>query len=381
MIFILSFVSFNNAIGNHKSYLNLKNRNQLHSLAKLTIDLANDIYCMDIKESDCDDCFDFINDSKYSNGNVIEKISAKDDIPKTIIYDFNGNDNIPKIRIIALRGTHTKREWQSNFVFIDKHGKDLGINVDGLFHPGFANSSIKLWNQIEKYIINCKYPVILTGHSRGGSISEILYVIAKEKNPKQKIYCMSYGPLPSMIIYEKERKLTKNIHVFINENDPIPRITMKNLCGIKYPFSSKIGDCLKNSITFLPFGLGEKLFGNKKDCNPMLGNFFKTLSGIIDDSHKKYAKSAVEENLKRIEEEANECIKNPGKCLLSKQVGRVFRLSWVNDKSCLKKSLFKLRLNKVQKNETTKICHMSEINNIKDHKPSFYKQVLHGPVC
>ena len=382
MLFILSFVSFNNAIGNNNniSYLNLKNENQLNSLAKLTIDLANDIYCRDIQESDCDDCFDFINDSKYSNGNVIKKINAEGLIPKTIIYDFNGNDNISKIRIIAIRGTHTKREWKNNFDFIEKHGKDLGINIDGWFHPGYANSSIILWNKIRKYIIKCEYPVVLTGHSRGASISEIIHVIAKEKNPKQPIYCMSYGPSPPMILYKNVTELTNDIYVFINENDPIPRITMKNLLNIKFPFSwgLKIGSYLRIPFSFL--SLGKKT----------LTEFFKALSELINDSHKNYAIKEFVENFEQIIRYTLICIKNPEKCRLSNQVGRVFRLQWVDDKStypilqrgCMKKSLFDLELNKDRKDEIPKINDIAELEqHTNDHKPRFYRRVLHVPVC
>ena len=106
---------------NNTNDLYLNKEERFHSLAKLTIDLVYDIYgTKEINDGDND--FEFIKDPKYSNGNIIEKIVAEDDIPKVIIYDFNGNENISKVRIVAIRGTNTLREWESNLNPIEKDG-------------------------------------------------------------------------------------------------------------------------------------------------------------------------------------------------------------------------------------------------------------------
>jgi len=82
-----------------------------------------------------------------------------------------GYDNVCKKIVIAFRGSdHEWKDWRSNFRFICRE-TDWGD-----MHRGFYNSSQKLMHQLIRKIESLKKiepdaKIILTGHSRGGSMA------------------------------------------------------------------------------------------------------------------------------------------------------------------------------------------------------------------
>lgn len=199
---------------------------KFESLSKVTVNLAEDIYCNTPYMAKCGDTyFDFLENPRYLNkGTVLKKISANAEkqMPKILVWDWNGDDKvgIPKTRIIVIRGTHSLQEWKDNFDCEEIDGTKL--NIKGHFHKNFAETGLRVWNELEKDITGSTLPVVITGHSRGGSLSEILHVIAKKKSPKQPIYCMAYAPAPSMSLDDSEKKLAEDMHGLYLEKIQLP---------------------------------------------------------------------------------------------------------------------------------------------------------------
>ena len=102
-----------------------------------------------------------------------------------LVYDWNGDEElgIPQTRIIVMRGTHSVDEWEGNFDFDERTGDQLGIGIKGYFHKNFGETGKKIWNKAKGDIENCGKPVIITGHSRGAALAEILHIIVKKNKP------------------------------------------------------------------------------------------------------------------------------------------------------------------------------------------------------
>lgn len=72
--------------------------------------------------------------------------------PKTLVFDWDGEEdvNIPKTRVIAIRGTHSHEEWSGNFDAEEVPGSSIKYHnvhfgVKGYFHKNFANTALKLY--------------------------------------------------------------------------------------------------------------------------------------------------------------------------------------------------------------------------------------------
>ena len=169
---------------------------QVRKVTEVAIDLAQDIYCNTLEEPSCGhDFFDFMTNTRYKNGKIVKQYRAtvKYRLPKILIWDWNGDKDgtgVPPTRMIVLRGTHSEEEWMGNFDCEEVSADLIGINpsIDGVFHKDFANVSWIIWKNLKQYITDSPYPVLITGHSRGGALAQMLHVIAKKNLPDNKIY-------------------------------------------------------------------------------------------------------------------------------------------------------------------------------------------------
>lgn len=148
-------------------------------------------------------------------------------MPKCLVFDWNGKEilHVPKTRVIAIRGTHSAEEWEGNFdadevpgssISMNCHGKKMDFEVEGYFHQNFAKTALKLYCEIENSIIKSNYPIIVTGHSRGAALAELITVLIKKKTNKE-VYCFAYAPPPSMALEttSKSASLTDTIMDFL----------------------------------------------------------------------------------------------------------------------------------------------------------------------
>lgn len=388
-------------------YPNFTNEEQFDTLSRITIDLAEDIYCntLDFKGAG-DDFFNFTKNPRY-NGEVVATINAELGFPKILVWDWSGDKrvNISKTRIIVIRGTHSFVEWEGNLDFGERSGEELGLNISGIFHIDFAKTGIKIWNRVQNYIKDSPYPVIITGHSRGGSLSEMLHVIAKKNLPEHPIYCLAYAPAPSMFLNESEKYLTKDIYGFVYRSDPIVGFALRNLIDI--PLICKNGTCdtigqviIKGNEHFKQFQaiidekfplISDKFKNIEKFPLSMMSFILSKFSPIIDNKLQTYAASVIVSKINSFTTLLKDCALNPDKYHVSKQVGTLYHLKWTKQnkspnfnllEGCSGDSPFRSKLNENKVNEIIKLPSIVELfGKFSDHDPRFYRHAIHDSIC
>ena len=197
-----------------------------------------------------------------------------------------------------------------------------------------------------------------------------------------------------MILEKHENYLTNDLYGFINENDPIPRLTIKNFLDMRwpFPFAPKIRTYFRvqDKVSYVFGGCFRLLFKIQK-IRALLSKLLSSISLLIEDSRINYPKKAFVSKIDYFMYLCIECSLNPEKCSLSELVGKLYRLKWINyngafsfnkQRGCLVDSLFNLKINNAEKRKIANIKSPQEIfNNIKKHRNIFYKRALHGEVC
>ena len=351
--------------------IDMKNDKILERVAKFTIDLSEDMYCPTLEQAECGDTnFYFTENSRYTSsenspGSVIEKIKAdpKELLPKTLIYDWNGDSSlgIPPTRIVAFRGTHSLQEWEGNFDCLEKSGTELGIEINGRFHQNFMETAKKVWDKIKNQIENCGKPVIFTGHSRGAAIAELLHVIAKKNIPSQNFYTMAFAPPPSMYLEESEKFLTTGIYGFSYQNDPVTRFSLKQL----YVTICKTTVGCKTITEFI---------------NGIAAIAAPISVGLFDS----YAVQALHNKMPTIKLFFDQYKKDPNTFKIYDQVGETYSLTWVNkNKGCSPRALKDFPPSSRRIKPLIEIPHpiLKLPKYLKDHDPRFYRHSLQDPIC
>lgn len=165
------------------------------------MDFGEDMYCHTLEQASCGhDFFRFLENERYKNkGKTVKnfRASVKYHLPKIAIWDWNGDKDlgIPPTRVIAMRGTHSEEEWTGNFDCVEVTAQSIGITPDipGVFHRDFGTTGWKIWQNLKDYIKDSPYPVLITGHSRGGALCQVLHVIAKKNLPDHPIYTVTFA--------------------------------------------------------------------------------------------------------------------------------------------------------------------------------------------
>lgn len=130
---------------------------------------------------------------------------------------------------IVIRGTKARSEWSDNFNAEEVYNNEL----KAWFHKSFNKYAKDIWIQTGKYIKNHEGEIVLTGHSRGAALAEILLIYAKNRFPQKNIICMAFAPPPAMSHDGKVLLYSKYIYSFIFRNDAVPRLfvsVMSNIC-------------------------------------------------------------------------------------------------------------------------------------------------------
>lgn len=158
------------------------------------------------------------NGQKYYNEE--ELITKKEDSDKVLFgianRKININNKTYNVIFVAIRGT-VAGEWFSNF--------NIG---SGKYHEGFKKSADDVQVKLEEYLKenNLENPntniICLAGHSRGGSVANILSAELLNKPYVSKDKLFSYGFATTNVVTEVDTET--NCINFINKGDFVPVI-------------------------------------------------------------------------------------------------------------------------------------------------------------
>ena len=374
-------------------------------VAKLSIDLCEDIYCNTLDQAECGDNFyKFTTNPRYSDGTTApdgespagvvknEKIV----LPKMLVWDWNGDSQlgIPKTRFIILRGTHSLREWEENFECQEKTGTELGLGISGYFHQDFGKTGKRIWDKMKKFIENCDMPIVITGHSRGGALAEILHVVAKKNHPTQPIYCFAHAPPPSMKLDSTEVHLADDIYGFINGNDPIPRFSVNQVfSALCYRRKAVCASVL--TIKTLLFDSCKSVF-DEETCSMFNGIgcvinvLLDFIASSLEPKIKTLAAKAITNKKKDLIDLFQQYYTDPTQFHVTGQVGHLYSLDWVNQAETMDlNNITGCAPQALVKTATKNIKQLIEIpkfatnlkKNLADHDPRFYRHAIQDPVC
>lgn len=317
--------------------IDIDNPNVFKRILQVTSDFAEDMYCNTYDNAGCgNNFFKFINNPRYS-GKLIKTFSARlvDHLPKLLIWDWDGDADlgIPSTRIVAIRGTHSQEEWEGNFDCTEMTGSELGMGINGWFHKDFANTSLIVWKNIESYIKDAQKPIIITGHSRGAALAELIFVLAKKRVENQSMYCFAYAPPPSMKLDASEENLTNGIYGFIHGNDPIPRFTIeqvyKAICYRKGIHTlAALVVYLKQVYNNCPDLFGQTICNTIDGLGYIVSGIFDFLLNGVTSSSKTYAFNALKTKAGLLIDLLNDYINHPEHFHIRGHCGKLYLLNW-----------------------------------------------------
>ena len=138
-------------------------------------------------------------------------------IHQPLIYVFQHETGL----FVVTKGSSEAPDFRTDMEFSQV------INEFGVFHGGFVNAALWVWDQVKDFVVNYDGPVHFCGHSYGASVSAVLHVIAKASCPDKDFYSYSYAQMPCMELETAE--LTKEtMYTFVNEDDIIPTLSVPN---------------------------------------------------------------------------------------------------------------------------------------------------------
>ena len=379
---------------------------QFRKIAEITVDISEDMYCNTLDMAGCgNNYFKFLTHPRY-NGQVYSGKSVKEfgasvkkHLPKTLVWDWDGDpegSGCPPVRIIAMRGTHSKEEWEGNFDCEEVTAKSIGITPDigGVFHRDFGKTGWTLWKNLKEYIQNSDKPVVITGHSRGGGLAHVLHVIAKKNTPNVPIYTFSYAAPPTMYLTDSD-ELTKDIYGFVFRNDGIPRFFVGDIidtfcrtnlvCNTMSSIIAHVAEKCTSLWGFTFCSDSSLLSVAVTVLSDFIFPFIPSFSqSYLTDGLK--AKAGLLANLWEKYQDDKRSIK------ITQHVGNLYMLDWVNSNStvedknmwvgCVKKSL---TLDMVTPAHTlTRFSEMGwnqKKGSLSDHDPRPYRHAIHDPEC
>ena len=175
----------------------------------------------------------------YTQENLIKDVGTLMDGPRerhviggtrTVLLDKDGD-----ILFIAFRGSAGKKDWvdNSHFGLVSLHGEDEKERV----HRGFHERAGKILEElVEKLPQNLPKTIVITGHSLGAALSQVVYIQLKDVIMKtrklsgfnSKIINISFaGPLVGNMdlrnqMGEGQKDLAKSMYHFVLSEDIIP---------------------------------------------------------------------------------------------------------------------------------------------------------------
>ncbi|KAK8789895.1 hypothetical protein WA158_006675 [Blastocystis sp. Blastoise] len=140
---------------------------------------------------------------------------------------------------IPIYGTSKPKDYLAD-IFCYYELTDFGMSHQGFFEIARELSEYLIpiieqffnaYNDNKKAFNNSR--VILGGHSLGGAVAQMVYIILKKKCPMVNLYCLTLGaPFCLTNRYNEIEECPKQVLNIINRKDPIPLITTSyNLGG------------------------------------------------------------------------------------------------------------------------------------------------------
>lgn len=148
----------------------------------------------------------------------------------------------------------------------------------GKIHEGFYKAARFVMSNAEPFIRAHKGPVYFTGHSYGGAVSPIAYIMFQSKYPDRESASVGFAPIP-MIETNLSTKYFDRIISVVNHKDIVPTLSVENIYERLKLFVPIIQLVSKDAIT-------EKLL-------EFLG-YFKSMS-LIDDNTYNMMKTIIPE--------------------------------------------------------------------------------------
>lgn len=190
-------------------------------------------------------------------------------------------DDTPVVMVV-LRGTY-EQEWYSNF--------DIGADIKStLTHNGFNNASQFVLDKINMYIQNYSIDkenarFVVTGHSRGGAIANLVAKSLIDRYSSDKIYAYTFATPNTTTSPDATAQKYSSIFNFINPQDFICHIPLNKWGFTKYG-------------TTITFDTGSA--DNNSDIINTVSNYYqkytnsplksfdgtKSIAGFIDSAYK-----------------------------------------------------------------------------------------------
>ena len=107
----------------------------------------------------------------------------------------------------------------------------------GTFHAGYYKAAMNVFSKAYSLIIKCNGNIYCTGHSYGGSVSQILTILIHQIARRNNSYAIAFGPVICVDPITAEN-YKDNIITIINKGDIFPTISInnfRNLFDQKHP--------------------------------------------------------------------------------------------------------------------------------------------------
>lgn len=150
-------------------------------------------------------------------------------IPKFSLWKSPEN-----ILYLIVRGSEDIEDWIVDFDFVEIANDTLGAH----FHSGYYFSAVGVWKYVVEEIKKQNLNVIITGHSRGASVGEILHVIGKldlrNAGLADEVQTIAFAPMPAMSPEGYVLDCVSDVSVFVHRRDVIPILFFKPIAELFY---------------------------------------------------------------------------------------------------------------------------------------------------
>lgn len=146
---------------------------------------------------------------------------------------FYQDDGLHDLIIVTIRGTQTIGDILTDITaWADEDWESPKE------HPGFSLAKDRIKNEIKTYLTNngiaaSKSKILITGHSYGGAVANLLANSLEDVFDQRDIYAYTFAS-PNTIVVDSNLVLGSNIHNFRNAWDPVVRIPVALLPTEKY---------------------------------------------------------------------------------------------------------------------------------------------------
>ena len=126
---------------------------------------------------------------------------------------------------VTIRGSNSKQDWKGNFNWLPKYGT----------HRGYRKSSDAVWDTVRSYCRkHIDLPVVVTGHSAGGGIAQVLgHWLAEEGHRVDLVTFGSPRAFTGRLAGKAERGFRRSFR-WVNDRDAVTRVPPAWLCSFRH---------------------------------------------------------------------------------------------------------------------------------------------------